>query len=90
MRCLTLGASGTTYTAPADGYFCISAKSAKTVRLDGLSYNVTMPPVTNSLSAFIFPISKGKIVTLRYDTLDISDSWNYFRFIYAKGSEPTA
>ena len=85
---LTLGASGTNYTAPADGYFSILAKSAKTVRFDGLCYNVTLPPVTNSLSSFLFPISKGKTATLRYDTLDISDAWNYFRFIYTVGSEP--
>ena len=83
---LTLGASGTTYTAPANGYFSILARSANTVRFDGLRYNVTMPDVSGSLSGVIFPILKGKTIALSYGTLDLSDSWNYFRFIYAKGS----
>ena len=87
---LTLGASGTTYTAPANGYFSILARSTNLVRFDGLMYNVTMPVVSSSLSAVIFPILKGKTITLQYETLDLSDSWNYFRFIYAKGSESEA
>ncbi len=87
---LTLGASGTQYTAPANGYFGIFARSADTVRFEGLEYSVTMPNASNLVSSVIFPILKGKTITLNYGTLNLSESWCYFRFIYAQGSESEA
>ena len=87
---LTLGASGTSYTAPANGYFTISANTTNLVRFDGLGIACTLPDATGSLSAGYVPVKKGKTMYLRYESLVLSDPWNYFRFYYAVGSEPVA
>ena len=80
---LTLGASGSTYTAPADGWFYISAKTS------GTNYQVIMGAGymsvsfrSNSLNQrMILPVSKGMIMTMNYDGT-LSDT--IFRFIYAQ------
>lgn len=85
---LTLGASGTTYTAPANGWF-VAQKSSSTsgyLRLNndnnGLGYEIR----TSSASTLInsIPVKKGQTVSVTY-TLD--GATTYFRFIYAEGEE---
>lgn len=84
---LTLGASGTPYTAPANGYFNISANTANLARFDGLEITCVLPDATGSLSSGYVPVKKGETMYLRYNSLVLSDPWNYFRFIYAEGSK---
>ena len=86
---LTLGASGATYTAPADGYVSVSAKSSQdksTVQLiisasAGLMYtsnNIS----TGTWSRFYVPIRKGQNFTYEYNGKFASNS---LLFVYAEG-----
>lgn len=88
---LTLGASGTTYTAPADGWFCFSGKSSAANQFIHLVNNTASMEVAFNLpasgqtgKAFI-PSTKGGRVKLNYDT----GSDKTFKFIYSVGSSPT-
>lgn len=85
---LTLQASGTTYTAPADGYFTINATSGGTDKF------VYMNNTTNSLCTIshvpkpgntpmlFLPAKKGDVVKIGYDITGKSQ----FRFVYAQGA----
>ena len=97
---LTLGASGSTYTAPANGWFYARGTSDDnsfcSVMLDNLldvTANITnvasRTAYYGSAGSGIFtyvPVLKGDIVRLSYLRSTIS----VFRFIYAKGSESEA
>ena len=85
---LTLGSSGTTYTAPANGWFML-AKSATTtgqyMRLVTSSFIWTETGSTynNQTLCVYVPVKKGDVVTATYS---LGGSYN-FKFIYAIGSE---
>lgn len=87
---LTLGASGSSFTAPADGFFCL----AKTIGTSGayLSlfntdafFGVTAiaTSTTNIVRIFI-PAKKGQTINVGYNA---TGATQYFRFIYAEGAE---
>lgn len=88
---LTLGASGSTYTAPANGWFAIFGYNG------GSNYYVEMKAnnvIFSNRSGYSgndiglsCPVIKGANMTLRYDGFN---SVSYFRFIYDKGSESEA
>lgn len=85
---LTLGASGSTYTAPANGYYrCYIGGSSgyKWLRLHTTSdYIQEAGFSTNSNICFTVPIQKGQTLNVQYSgTLTVSG----LRFIYAQGSE---
>lgn len=85
---LTLGASGSTYTAPANGWYCLKKQAngngqslslqTSKIQVDG---NAT---VNGNYVGLILPVVKGDVLTVYY-TLggNIVD----FRFIYAEGAE---
>ena len=87
---LTLGASGSTYTAPANGYFCLYGNSG--IKADfGINFeNVTSHfrecilgnTWADWVSTYI-PVKKGDIVTLLYN--NVTSSSHRFIFIYAEG-----
>lgn len=98
---LTIGASGATYTAPADGYFTISKLT------NGENQNVTLintgkdgsftewgthiinrcvNPINRGSVCTFIPASKGDIVKVTYSA---DGTLEGFRFIYAQGSSPT-
>ena len=81
---LTIGAAGTSYTAPADGYFCFFS-TTQSINLwnDQNKMRSYMAGVAGS--AGFLPVKKGAIVVL-YNTGNEAS----FRFIYAVGSEPVA
>lgn len=85
---LTLGASGTQYTAPANGWFSISKNTAATnqyinFRNATKSYNLLFQPnLSGGTINVIFPVQKGDIVQVNYSA---SGTTNQFRFIYAVG-----
>jgi hypothetical protein len=83
---LELGASGTEYTAPANGWYSIYKliSSGQYFLFDNKSKRVNMvlaPSGTNSIAG-ILPVQKGDKITIYYTA---SGATNSFRFIYAEG-----
>ena len=85
---LTLGASGSSYTAPANGWFFIDKQTASANQfIDMLNttkkYNITMQPyVSGAIIRFIFPVQKGDVIRVSYTA---SGSTTSFKFYYAEG-----
>lgn len=89
---LTLGASGATYTAPANGWFGIRAVATSTtnigrlefrnntVSLDCYGIQVVSSTANTTMRAFV-PVKKGDVVSLWYANVSSS----IFGFIYAEG-----
>lgn len=89
---LELGASGSTYTAPADGWFHIRKKATVAGKyisagVDGLYYLTTVSVTTNQTFGLLFPVKKGETLKVTYSA---DGDTVYFRFIYAVGSEPVS
>ena len=85
---LELGASGTTYTAPANGYFLLVKAAASTNQYitfmnstRGYSL-ISYCPASSGTLRMIFPVQKGDKVPLNYN---VSGATTSFRFIYAEG-----
>ena len=87
---LTLGASGTKYTAPADGWFYLQ-KTAGTegayvsLSAGGMTVNQAAVGAANSL-ALVMPVKAGKRCTVDYSATGSST----FRFVYAEGAKHLA
>ena len=83
---LTLGASGSTYIAPANGYFTIDigCNSGQYVNMqDGSNiYGINQKNYDGGTIRLLFPILKGKLMYISYDA---SGPVYGFRFVYAKG-----
>lgn len=89
---LTLGASNSKYTAPADGYFSVGKITGGTNQYISIQ---TGSPTTLSSVCFdarngvgvrvFLPIKKGEWVNITYTA---SGKVMWFRFIYAVGSKP--
>lgn len=89
---LTPGASGTTYTAPANGWFVGRMKSTSSAQILGLVctnsgniQSIKYSSGNNQNLAVFLPSKKNDIVELWYGTTP-----QVFRFIYAQGSESEA
>lgn len=93
---LTFGASGTDYVAPANGYYAIFYTGTTTdnwLQLVNVTKNYLCVRYSNTLTtdyAMIIPACKGDVMRLQYSNAALSQSWNYFRFYYAVGSESEA
>lgn len=91
---LTLGASGTTYTAPADGWFFLRKFSNDINQMiglyqtadDGVSSELVCPSA-NMDSSIYLPVRKGQIIACWYS---MGGATAEFKFIYAVGSESEA
>ena len=93
---LTLGASGTTYTAPADGWFIFRAPSDSTpntyidtfVKYHNqlISTETYIVSFTGDTCGFVHQVPKGAVLTFAYSTT--FSKTIAFRFIYAVGSVP--
>lgn len=86
---LTLGASGSTYTAPANGWFCVAKRSGGTNQYLGLiSYGLEFTDYYNSnlVARNFIPCKKGGNITVNYN---MTGNTEYFRFIYAEGDKPS-
>lgn len=83
---LTLGASGSTYTAPANGWFALSKKATAVgqyIQLYKPLYSSLYASTTTSSSLITYlPVSKGTNIEVYYSA---GGETNYFRFIYAEG-----
>lgn len=87
---LTLGASGSTYTAPANGWFFISKVSTASGQIVSLQ-NKTIIMQTGTYSSasgqglkVYLPVKKGTVVAASYTTAGTTEA---FRFIYAEGDK---
>lgn len=83
---LTTGASGTTYTAPADGYFAASFTLSSAAGYGLLRANEISAIATrgNASATYCYlPISKGTVCTLSYNNSTVGT----VLFIYAEGSK---
>ena len=84
---LTLGASGSTYTAPANGYFVVTATSTSASRAivvfeksHGICNGDHSYSAETGLRCFV-PCQKGKSTSLIYSGVTITGLW----FVYAEG-----
>nr|DAD89807.1 MAG TPA: Baseplate structural protein [Myoviridae sp. ctsip2] len=90
---LELKASGSTYTAPANGWFWIQKLSSSTVQYltpvikdsnGNIKYTLTSQPTSVGYDAEILaPVSKGDVISIGYN---VGGATKSFRFIYAKGN----
>lgn len=90
---LELKASGSTYTAPANGWFWIQKLSSSTDQYltpvikdsnGNIKYTLTSQPTAAGYDAEILaPVSKGDVISIGYS---VGGATKSFRFIYAKGN----
>lgn len=90
---LELKASGSTYTAPANGWFWIQKLSSSTGQYltpvikdsnGNIKYTLTSQPTATMYDAEILaPVSKGDVISIGYS---VGGATKSFRFIYAKSN----
>ena len=92
---LTLGASGATYTAPANGWYNIARGVNTQGQYVDLVNNTTgffvsmQRDTNNGMIRINTPVRKGDILQINY-TAAGGGSYDFFRFFYAVGSESEA
>ena len=85
---LAIGANGTTYTAPANGYFTVATVEKKNVTRLALTNTTngmitSFAPYYDTIAGVFMPVRKNDVVKLEYSEATIS----YVRFIYAEGEK---
>lgn len=87
---LTLGASGATYTAPADGYVAFSKYATGANQTINITCNKFISFAwahIGSINIFTWmPVKKGDVFNVGYSAAG-TYTGNYFRFIYAEGAQ---
>lgn len=85
---LSIGASGTKYTAPADGYFwlrlAIDSGGFVQISISGLDLAWTMP--SQRQFSYTIPVSKGSVLDLVYSNRTPSN-FEFLAFVYANGAQ---
>lgn len=97
LQILTVGAVGTIYTAPANGYFHVIVRLADSSghlslrdEDNGLAVIQTIPKI-NTMAQVSIPARKGARIKLEYlNPSTGSLAYSYLAFIYAVGSESEA
>lgn len=90
---LTLGASGSTYTAPANGYFYLRKLTGVTTHVYCAMYSSSFSSIEHCTGAVadeitcILPVKKGVSVGINYTATGAVTS---FCFVYAEGSKSEA
>lgn len=85
---LTLGSTGSEYTAPANGWFVLyktAASSSQQISLEVQGNGIASKCIAggnNQPLMIHVPVKKGDIMNVYYSA---SGTTNYFRFVYAKG-----
>lgn len=86
---LTLGSSGTTYTAPADGWVCFGKTSSGTNQYGSMRNTTTNMNVASNLPSsgqslyLLLPVGKGDVFNVTYN---FGGTTKIFRFFYAVGA----
>lgn len=87
---LTIGASGATYTAPADGWVCLYpvfsgagwCSISNNMQRNADTYGITNECAgTQTYQEMCLPVNKGDVFVINYSNVN---RWGYTRFIYAK------
>jgi hypothetical protein len=79
---ITLGASGTKYTAPANGYYNLAYNCGSDCYVSLFTNELECSAWQDgNWSALFLPVKKGAVMTLNYRNL----TKRHFRFIYAQG-----
>lgn len=85
---LTLGSSGTTYTAPANGWVVFGKAASGAGQfialVTGYLVNQVVSNASGNILSIYIPVYKGKTFKANYSA---GGATNSFRFIYAKGEE---
>lgn len=89
---LTLGESGSKYTAPADGYFTLSIRSANSnvasAHIQCNNIGIQTQSYSSNIELRVFaPAKKNDYATIWYHNVNIS-SLIVWRFYYTIGSAP--
>lgn len=85
---LTLGVSGSTYTAPANGYFYFCKLSSTSGQYFVLTNTATSEYISNKAYSgsmglnCLYPVKAGTIISLSYDLAGVTE---FFRFYYNQG-----
>ena len=82
---LALGTSGTTYTAPANGYILLKKSSTASNQIVELYTGVNVRSISSASNQQICvfaPVQKGFNFSVNYS---LAGETNFFRFIYAEG-----
>lgn len=83
---LTLGASGTSYMAPADGYLQLNkyaGASGEYMEFSGILNIATVASFNGQLLCMYKPVVKGEIIQINYN---LTGTTSRFRFFYANGA----
>lgn len=86
---LTLGASGSKYTAPANGYFTLTKRTSSSTQYISIINSVSgigsncFPAGTDDVLKVTVPVAKNDVISVYYNAGGIT---NAFRFVYAEGS----
>lgn len=81
---LTVGPSGTTYTAPASGWFIVRGEIPQSGYISGSSGSYT-DFTQSSAKGIIVPSQKGAQFSLRYQNATFNESYDGITFVYALG-----
>ena len=83
---LTLGASGATYTAPANGWILVGKRCTANQYLGTYANSIMkcLEVWNTSYCSLLFPVRKGNVFPISYSASGTTD---VFRFIYAEGAE---
>ena len=83
---LTLGASGTVYTAPANGYFTLAkmANNGQHIYMSNGRISVQSWVSTTGYIQSFLPVQKGDSLNIGYTA---TGDTAFFRFVYAQGEE---
>lgn len=89
---LTLGASGSTYTAPSNGWVYISKQAGTSgkyvlIAVDGKMNVQTHASANSDYLEIYMPVLQGDVFEVYYSATGTTNS---FRFVYAQGSESEA
>lgn len=87
---LTLGASGASYTAPADGYIYLNKTASAVNQIitiinddNGMRISDTATTASSWVATYL-PVSKGQSIRITYTT---AGTTNAFKFIYANSAQ---
>lgn len=88
---MTIGAGGAVYTAPANGYFCITAKASESTGDNVIasvipSYGGRIPVTTGRYvdGGAVVPVKANQTITLYYQS---NVTINEIRFVFAEGEQ---
>lgn len=83
---LTLGASGSTYTAPANGWVLVGKRCTANQYLGTYENSIMrkMEIWSSAYCSLFFPVRKGDVFPISYNASGVTE---IFRFVYAEGAK---